>query len=48
MRMIAGLPWTAWLLLFLSAGLGLTIVIVFYFTQRRHSKSATVETDRND
>ena len=32
---MAGLPWTAWLLLIASFGLGLTIELVFYFRQRR-------------
>ena len=32
---MAGLPWTAWLLLIASFGLGLAIELVFYFRQRR-------------
>ncbi len=33
--MIAGLHWTAWLLLLLSFGIGLTIELVFYFRHRK-------------
>jgi hypothetical protein len=33
--MIAGLHWTAWLLLILSVGLGLAIELIYYFTHRR-------------
>ncbi len=32
---MAGLPWTAWLLLFASFGLGLAIELAFYINQRR-------------
>lgn len=32
--LIAGLPWTAWLLWFASVGIGLAIVLVFYFKFR--------------
>lgn len=35
MTLILGLPWTAWLLMFASVGLGLAIVILFYWNQRR-------------
>lgn len=37
--MIAGLPWSSWLLLAAAVGLGLGIELVFYFTHRpgRHS-----------
>jgi len=37
--MIAGLPWTAWLLLIASIGLGLSIVLIFYFSHRRNGKT---------
>ncbi len=37
--MIAGLPWTSWLLLIASVGLGLSIVLVAYFRNRSHQKS---------
>ncbi len=37
--MIAGLPWTAWLLLIASVGLGLSIVLTFYFSHRRNGAS---------
>ena len=43
--MIAGLPWTAWLLLLLSVGLGLGIVLIFYRTHRRNGTSAVVDND---
>ncbi len=33
--LIAGLPWTAWVLWFASVGLGLGIVLAFYFKYRR-------------
>ncbi len=39
--MIAGLPWTAWLLLIVSVGLGLSIVLVFYRTHRRNGASGS-------
>ncbi len=32
---MAGLPWTAWLLLLASFGLGLAIELAFYINQRR-------------
>ena len=32
--MIAGLPWTAWLLLGAAVGLGLVVELVFFFNQR--------------
>ena len=32
---MAGLPWTAWSLLFASFALGLAIELVFYINQRR-------------
>ena len=34
---IAGLPWTAWLLWIASTGIGLAIVVTFYL---RHSRSS--------
>jgi hypothetical protein len=34
--LIAGLPWTAWLLWIASIGIGLAIVVIFYI---RHSRS---------
>ncbi len=45
--MFAGLPWTAWLLLILSVGLGLSMVLVFYVTQRRRGTSDPAERDKN-
>lgn len=33
--MIAGLPWTAWLLVLAAVGLGPALVIPFYLNQRR-------------
>lgn len=33
--MIAGLPWTAWLLLIVAVGLGLAVELAFYFAHRR-------------
>jgi len=39
--MIAGLPWTAWVLLFVSVGLGLSIVLVFYVTHRRNGPTGS-------
>ncbi len=39
--MIAGLPWTAWLLLIVAVGLGLSIVLVFYVTQRHGGPSGS-------
>lgn len=41
--MIAGLPWTAWLLLLASVGLGLSIALTFYFTHRRKRASDSVD-----
>ncbi len=32
--MIAGLPWTAWLLLIAAVGLGLVVELIFYFRHR--------------
>lgn len=32
--MIAGLPWTAWLLLVAAVGIGLALELGFYFTHR--------------
>jgi hypothetical protein len=32
--MILGLPWTSWLLLFVSVGLGLGISLAFYLSHR--------------
>ena len=39
--MIAGLPWTAWLLLIVSVGLGLSVVLVFYLTHRRNGAAGS-------
>ncbi len=36
--MIAGLPWTSWLLLLAAVGPGLTVVTVFYARHRRDRK----------
>ncbi len=47
-RMIAGLPWTAWLLLIASVGLGLSIVLVFYFTHRRNGASDSADMTKTD
>lgn len=33
--MIAGLPWTAWVLLLAAVGLGLAIELTFYVNHRR-------------
>ena len=46
--MIAGLPWTAWLLLIASAGLGLAIVLRFYFTHRQNGTSHSVGMTETD
>jgi len=35
--MIAGLHWTAWLLLVAAVGPGLALVIVFYLGKRQHN-----------
>ena len=32
--MIAGLPWTAWLLLIAAVSLGLMVELIFYFRRR--------------
>ncbi len=32
--MIAGLPWTSWLLMLASGGLGLALALAFYLAQR--------------
>ena len=37
--MILGLPLSAWVLLFVSSGLGLAIVLVFYFRNRHRGGS---------
>ena len=36
--MIAGLPWTAWLLWIFAIGLGLAIQLPFYFRNRRRAE----------
>jgi hypothetical protein len=36
--MIAGLPWTAWLLWIAAIGLGLAIELVFYFRHQRRAE----------
>ena len=46
--MIAGLPWTAWVLLIASAGLGLGIVLTFYFTHRQNGASDSVGMTETD
>ena len=46
--MIAGLPWTAWLLLIASVGIGLSIVLVFYFTHRRNGASDSADMTKID
>ncbi len=46
--MIAGLPWTAWLLLIASVGLGLSIVLAFYFTHRRNGASDSADMTKID
>ena len=33
--MIAGLPWTSWLLLLVAVGLGLGISVAFFLARRR-------------
>jgi hypothetical protein len=33
--MIAGLPWTSWILLVVAVGLGLAVELVFYFKHRK-------------
>ncbi len=40
--MIAGLPWTAWLLWIAAIGLGLAIELVFYL---RHQRGAEDESN---
>ncbi len=46
--MIAGLPWTAWLLLIASVGLGLSIMLAFYFTHRRNGASDSADMTKTD
>ena len=46
--MIAGLPWTAWLLLIASVGLGLSIVLVFYFTHRQNGPADSADMTKTD
>lgn len=41
--MIAGLPWTAWLLLGAAVGLGLVIELVFFFNQRSADQKPATE-----
>jgi hypothetical protein len=43
--MIAGLPWTAWILLIASVGVGLAIELVFYLKHRAASRKATLPPD---
>jgi hypothetical protein len=38
--MIAGLPWTAWLLFVLSVGLGLGVELRFLLVQRTRRRTA--------
>ena len=45
--MIAGLPWTSWLLLIVSVGLGLSIVLIFYVTHRRSGPSGSAGREEN-
>jgi hypothetical protein len=40
---IAGLPWTAWLLWFVAVALPLAIELRFFFNQRRRSKPSAKE-----
>ena len=35
LAMIAGLPWTSWILLLLAVGLGLALELAFYFRHRK-------------
>ena len=42
--MIAGLPWTAWLLLVAATGLGPTLVILFFLNHRSSSGSTPRQT----
>lgn len=39
--MIAGLPWTAWLLWIAAVGLGLAIELVFYMRHRRRDENGS-------
>ncbi len=41
--MIAGLPWTAWLLLVAAVGVGLAIELVFFFNQRSADQSPAAQ-----
>ena len=48
LSLIAGLPWTAWLLLFAAVGLGLTVVLVFYFSYQRSQRRGNSRLERQD
>jgi hypothetical protein len=43
--MIAGLPWTAWILLIASFGVGLVVELVFYFHHWGADRRAAVPPD---
>ncbi|MFQ5743493.1 MAG: hypothetical protein ACE5HV_07880 [Acidobacteriota bacterium] len=46
--MIAGLPWSAWLLLLVAVGLGLAVELIFYFNHRcRRRRSPARLPDRD-
>jgi hypothetical protein len=46
--MLAGLPWTAWLLLISSVGIGLAVVLVFYLTQRNWRREEAADLEESD
>jgi hypothetical protein len=46
--MIAGLSWTAWLLLIASVGLGLAVELAFYLNQRRNRSARPPDPDGID
>ncbi len=39
--MIAGLPWTSWLLILAATGIGLVLVLAFYFAHRDDDATET-------
>ena len=44
--MIAGLPWTAWLLLLVAVSAGLAVEIRFYYRHRRARRGRAAAADR--
>ena len=46
--MLAGLPWSAWLLLIAAIGIGLVIELIFYFNHRQAGRAAQASRHRHE